>query len=459
MDLYEVARLEADLQTFVGDVFASLTRVGWQGRAGQYLQGLMLDGRRKSIQPMASRLPGVHDQALNHFVTNSPWDVAAVRARLAQRMTTAIGPQAWALDDTGWLKCGTASPGVARQYTGTAGKVTNCQIGVSLNLVTDTASCPVNWRLFIPEQWDPTSPAAPADVAARRARAGIPDHAVHREKWRLGLDLLDEVMSFTGTPAPLLLADAGYGDAAEFRQGLDERGLHYIVGVNNAHTAFSEATRRSAPPYKGAGRRPPLIYRQRAPSLKEHVLAAGHGAARRVTWRTGSRRRDGRTRLLRGWFVFLRVRPASQVHRRAANFGDLPVRWLIAEWPPGQAEPTRYWLSNLPATTTHRALVRLAKLRWRIEHDYRELKTGLGLGHFEGRTWQGWHHHVTLVSTAHAFLTLQRLDPKPQRRNDPLRRNPTHPDHPHPPDRPMPYLPHPIPPTNTHRKRTMTKHY
>jgi SRSO17 transposase len=113
-----------------------------------------------------------------------------------------------------------------------------------------------------------------------------------------------------------------------------------------------------------------------------------------------------------GTFVFLRLRPASLVHRRAAGFGDLPIRWLIAEWPPGEAEPTRYWLSNLPPNTPLRRLVRLAKLRWRIEHDYREVKTGLGLDHYEGRTWQGWHHHVTLVSAAHAFLTLQRLDPK-----------------------------------------------
>jgi SRSO17 transposase len=290
--------------------------------------------------------------------------------------------------------------------------VTNCQIGVSLNLVTDTASCPVDWRLFIPEQWDPTSPVAAADVAARRARAAIPDDLIHQEKWRLGLDLIDEVTAFTGTNPPLLLADAGYGDAAEFRQGLHERRLPYIVGVNNTHTAFAATVRRSAPPYKGAGRRPPLIYRQRAPSLKEHVLTAGRSAAHRVTWRTGSRRRAGRNRAMSSHFVFLRVRPASQVHRRAAHFGDLPIRWLIAEWPPAAAEPTRYWLSNLPASTTHRTLIRLAKLRWRIEHDYRELKTGLGLDHYEGRTWTGWHHHVTLVSTAHAFLTLQRLDPK-----------------------------------------------
>jgi SRSO17 transposase len=176
--------------------------------------------------------------------------------------------------------------------------------------------------------------------------------------------------------------------------------------------AQAEATARTAPPYKGNGRRPPLIYRQKAPSIKELALAAGRDQTRVVAWRQGSRRRGGTPVKMRSHFLFLRVRPASKVHRRAVAFGDLPVQWLIAQWPPGQPEPTRYWLSNLPADTAYRTLVRSAKLRWRIEHDYRELKTELGLDHFEGRTWQGWHHHVTLVCAAHAFLTLQRLDPK-----------------------------------------------
>jgi SRSO17 transposase len=407
MDTVAVQRLAEDLDDFVADVFTPLTRSGWQDRAGDYLRGLMLDGRRKSIQPMAVRLAGPHEQALNHFVTNSPWDAAAVRKRLAARMGEAISPTAWAVDDTGWLKCGTASVCVARQYTGTAGKVTNCQIGVSLNLVTDTASCPADWRLFVPQSWDPAAPEA----SERRRKAGMPAEEKHREKWRLGLDMIDEVIGW-GLQPPLIVADAGYGDAAEFRQELDNRNLPYIVGVNCAHTAFTIDAQRTAPPYKGAGRRPPLIYREPAPSLKTHVLAAGREAVKRVVWRLGSRRRSGRTRMMHGHFVFLRLRPASQVHRRAVEFGDLPVRWLIAEWPPGEPEPTRYWLSNLPQNTPYRRLVRLAKLRWRIEHDYREIKTGLGLDHYEGRTWQGWHHHTTLVSAAHGFLTLQRLDPK-----------------------------------------------
>lgn len=396
---------------FTVDVFASLTRAGWRERGECYLRGLMLDGKRKSVQPMAARLAEVHEQALTHFVTVSPWDPVPVRQRLAHTMDAAIDPQAWALDDTGFLKSGDASVCVARQYTGTAGKVTNCQVGVSVHLASDVASCPVNWRLFVPERWDPSSPKAAEDVLARRAKAAIPDEIGHREKWRLGLDMIDE-MSGWGLRPPLLVADAGYGEIGEFRQGLEDRDIPYVVQVASTVTAYPPPTQRSAPPYSGAGRRPPRIYRENAPTVKELALAAGRDAAREVSWRQGSRRRAGRAVAMRSHFVFLRVRPAASAHRRAHRGRDLPLRWLIVEWPPEQHEPIKYWFSDLPATTPEPILVRLAKLRWRIEHDYRELKDGLGLDHYEGRTWAGWHHHVTLVCTAHGFLTLQRLDPK-----------------------------------------------
>lgn len=411
MDSRKVQRLHDDLVEFTADVFGSLMRAGWQGRAGQYLQGLMLDGRRKSIQPMAARLPDVHDQALNHFVTNSPWDPVPVRRRLATVMDEAIGPAAWVLDDTGWLKCGSASPAVARQYTGTAGKVTSCQIGVSLNLVTDAASCPVDWRLFVPESWDPHSGEAAADVALRRAKTGIPDDVGHREKWRLGLDMIDEVIGW-GLVPPLIVADAGYGDSGEFRQGLTERGLSYVVQVASTINVYPREAVRTATPYSGVGQPPKQRYRDPATSVKNLVLAQGSAAARRVTWREGSRTRKGKPVAMGSRFVVTRVRPAGRVLLAAHRGKDLPEAWLIAEWPPQATEPTKYWLSNLPASTPRRTLIRWAKLRWRIEHDYRELKTALGLDHYEGRTWQGWHHHVTLVSAAHAFCTLQRLNPK-----------------------------------------------
>ncbi|MEV6298599.1 IS701 family transposase [Actinoplanes sp. NPDC051861] len=410
MDVVEVDRLRCDLSEFASDVFASLTRAGWQERAAAYLQGLMIDGRRKSIQPMAARLQGVHEQALNHFVTNSPWQVEPVRQRIAALADQAIGPAAWAIDDTGLLKCGTASPCVARQYTGTVGKVTNCQIAVSVSMVTDTASCPVDWRLFLPESWDPASPKATADVHARRRRAGIGDGVAHREKWRLALDMIDELLWWGHRP-PLIVADCGYGDAAEFRHALTERRLPYLVQVSGRLTAYPAATTRTAGEYAGVGSYPTPRYHHAAPTLTE-LITTGPARPRRVTWRPGSRLRAGRQVLMSSHFVFTRVRPAGRTLLSAHRGEDLPECWLITEWPPGSPEPIKYWLSDLPATTAKRTLIRWAKLRWRIEHDYREVKTGLGLDHYEGRTWQGWHHHVTLVSAAHIFLTLQRLDPK-----------------------------------------------
>jgi SRSO17 transposase len=411
MDVVEVERLREDLAGFATEVFASLTRAGWRDRAGWYVKGLMVDGRRKSIQPMAARLDSVHEQALNHFVTNSPWPVEPVRERIAEVVDDAITPEAWAIDDTGLLKCGTASPCVARQYTGTAGKVTNCQIAVSVSMVTDTASCPVDWRLFVPESWDPASPRASSDVLERRRKAGIADEHGHREKWRLALDMIDELAGW-GHRAPLIVADSGYADTAEFRLGLTERDLTYVVQVSGDLNAYPASAQRTIIEHGRIGRPPQPRYRDPVTTRAELATAAGPRAARRVSWRPGSRRRAGKPVLMSSRFVFLRVRPASRVLKSAYRGQDLPEAWLIAEWPAGAAKPVKYWLSTLPATTAKRTLVRWAKLRWRIEHDYREVKTGLGLDHYEGRTWQGWHHHVTLVSAAHAFCTLQRLDPK-----------------------------------------------
>jgi SRSO17 transposase len=275
MRVGEVERLRDDLAEYTADVFESLTRAGWRDRAAWYLHGLMLDGRRKSIQPMAARLDGaVHEQALIHFVTNSPWPVEPVRARIAELVDGAVSPVAWAMDDTGLLKCGTASPCVARQYTGTAGKVTNCQIAVSVSMVTDTASCPVNWRLFVPESWDPASPKATPDVHQRRRKAGISDEVGHREKWRLALDMLDELMSWGRRP-PLNVADCGYGDNAEFRHELAERGLAYVVQVSSDLNAYPVQARRTTVAHGRVGRPSVPRYRDPESTLATLVLAAG----------------------------------------------------------------------------------------------------------------------------------------------------------------------------------------
>jgi SRSO17 transposase len=362
----------------------------------------MLEGRRKSIEPMAQRLGEVHYQALHHFVAASPWDWGPVRRRLATRLVGALEPVAWAVDDTGFPKDGDHSVGVQRQYSGTLGKTANCQLGVSVNAVTEQASCPLDWRLFVPESWD-----APT-MGARRAACHLPEDVRHRPKWQLALDMLDELDQWDLRP-PVLVGDAGYGEVGEFRQGLDDREIGYVVQVKADTSAYPEQVRPTTAPYTGRGRRPQPRYRDKPRSLKQLALAAGQQACVELIWRRGSKG------LQRSRFLALRVRPAGVTPRRQAAARadgarwELPVRWLLAEWPTAKPEPVKYWLSNLPADTPLVELVRLGKLRWRIEQDYRELKGALGLDHYEGRSFGGWHHHVTLVAVAHGFLTLERL--------------------------------------------------
>ncbi|MBS1862286.1 MAG: IS701 family transposase [Actinobacteria bacterium] len=367
-----------------------------QRRWGEvYLRGLMLDGRRKSIEPMAARLEDGDEQCLQQFVSQSPWEEAAVRRRLAARMSAEIAPEAWIVDDTGFPKFGDRSVGVAHQYCGALGKIANCQVGVSVNAADEEASCPLDWRLFMPREWD--------EDQERRAASHVPEGVRHVPKWRLALEMIDELRGW-GLEAPAVLADAGYGDITGFRGGLEERELDYVVQVKGATSAFAEDIRPESPAYAGAGRPSKARYRARRSSLRELALEAGASAAVEVAWREGTRGE------LRSRFLPLRVRPANVGLRdRASREGaELSIAWLLCEWPEDAEEPVKYWLSNLPEDTPLERLIGLAKLRWRIEHDYRELKDALGLDHFEGRTHRGWNHHVTLVSVAHGFLTLER---------------------------------------------------
>jgi SRSO17 transposase len=438
----ELSVVRQRLEAFAAEMFAPMPRSDQRAKGEAYLRGLLLDGRRKSMQPMASRL-GVDHQGLQQFVTTSTWDTVAVRSRLARRAVDVVAPVAWAVDDTGFPKDGTGSPGVARQYSGTLGKVGNCQIGVSVHAVTDTASCPLEWRLFLPESWDVVK-AGPAAVKAakakqrktlanasraaaptgasvvdvdveavteaarqRRHKSAIPPDEGHRPKWMLAIEMIDGLAEH-GLRPPLLAADSGYGDSGPFRAALDERGIAYSVQVKGetlAHPADATPTARA---WSGRGR-PPIrtrpAYPNDAVSIAQHVQDAGRDTTVTVSWREGSKG------ALTSQFVFLRVRPAG--HRIAPEAdGSLPERWLIAEWPDDEAEPVTYWLSSQPTDTSPADLIRYAKIRWRIEHDYRELKTGLGLDHFEGRSWTGWHRHVTLVTAAHLFITMLRHDPK-----------------------------------------------
>jgi len=354
---------------------------------------MMLDGKRKSIEPMAARLEDGDEQCLQQFVNQSPWSAEAVRERLARRMSAEIAPEAWVIDDTGFPKFGRMSVGVARQYCGALGKVGNCQVGVSISAVTPQASCPIDWRLFLPAVWDDDP---------RREACRVPDDAHHVPKWKLALEMIDELIAWGIEPAPVL-GDAAYGDVTELRVGLEERGIDYVLDVKGATSALPEAATPQQPDWSGRGRPPAPRYRRPFSTLADLALAAGEQARVEVTWREGTRGP------MTSRFVAVRVRPANVKLRHADPGGELPVRWLLAEWPHGKDAPTDFWLSNLPADTPIEDLVCLAKLRWRVEQDYRELKDALGLDHFEGRSWPGWQHHVTLVSVAHGFLTLERL--------------------------------------------------
>ncbi|MEX5637469.1 IS701 family transposase [Parafrankia sp. FMc2] len=343
-------------------VWADLPRRDQRAKAELYVRGLMLDGKRKSLQPMAERL-GVDHQGLQQFLRNSTWEHSEVRRRLTGWAIDFVQPEALVIDDTGFPKDGPASPGVARMYSGTLGKIGNCQIGVSVHAATDWASAALDWRLFLPASWDDTDVADPADAAAvraRRTRAQIPDVARHREKWRPALDMLDEVLGW-GVPARPVLADAGYGDSAEFRQGLTDRNLVYVVGVTHAATAHPAAAEPVRPPYSGNGRPPVPAYSDPPSTLKALVLAAGRGAARWVTWRRGTHHQpDNPTAVMRSRFLALRIRSAACTIPRDAD-RRLPECWLLAEWPPGEREPTDYCLSTPPPDIPLRRLFRLAK--------------------------------------------------------------------------------------------------
>jgi len=383
----------AALIEFAEEMYRPLVRCDQRAKGEQYVRGLLLEGRRKSIQPMAARLPDGDEEGLQHFICDSPWDDEPVRRRLARRMTAEIEPEGWIVDDTGLPKDGRFSPGVAHQYCGALGKTANCQVLVSVNAASDRASSPLGWRLFLPKSWD--------QDAERRRRARIPELLGHLPKWQLALDIVDQLLKW-GLERRVVQADGGYGDITAFRVGLDERHLEYVVQVKGGQTSAQPAAAVPVvPEYQGRGRPPVPRYPDKPSSVRELVLAAGREQVRTVGWREGDRGP------LASQFIALRVRPANDAQRD--EDGVLPERWLLAEWPDDKDEPVKYWLSNLPPETAIVTLVRLTKLRWRVEHDYRELKQCLGLDHYEGRTFGGLHHHLTCVTVAHGFLTCCRL--------------------------------------------------
>ena len=382
----------AALIDFAAEMYRPLSRCDQRAKGEQYVRGLLLEGRRKSIQPMAARLPDGDEEGLQNFICDSPWDDVPVRRRLALRMTHEIGPEGWIVDDTALPKDGRMSPGVAHQYCGALGKTANCQSLVSVNAASDRASCPLGWRLFLPKAWDQDQ--------ERRRRARIPEEIRHVPKWQLALEIIDQLIAW-GLTRQVVQADGGYGDITAFRTGLQDRDLEYVVQVKGVTSAQPAAAVPVTPAYPGRGRPPAARYPDKPVSLRALVLAAGRAQVRTVGWREGDRGP------LASPFIAIRVRPANDAQRQ--DDGVLPACWLLAEWPKDKDEPVKYWLSNLPPQTPITTLVRLAKLRWRVEHDYRELKQCLGLDHYEGRTFRGLHHHLPCVTVAHAFLTCCRL--------------------------------------------------
>lgn len=362
---------------------------------GVYVRGLLLDGERKSIEPMAQRLPEGNVQAMQQFVGQSPWDWAPVWERLARRMTAELEPDAaWIVDDTGFPKQGTHSVGVERQYSGTLGTIGNCQVAVSLHHVGEQGSTVLGWRLYLPESW--------ATDEERRAEAGIPAEIAFKTKWQLALEIIDQARDW-GLPPRVVVADCGYGDPTEFRDELETRSLAYVLGISSNVGLWAEPPKARIPTRQKRGAPPKLFdYGEQRPTSAAALARQAKGW-KKVRWRQGTK----------GWlesrFLALRVQPSHGFVR-----GEPPHKevWLLAEWPDGEAEPTKYFLCDLPASYTIRRLVRLVKCRWKIEQGYQQLKEELGLDHYEGRTWAGWHHHVTLVMLAYAFLTLETLRTK-----------------------------------------------
>lgn len=376
-----------------------------------YCTGLLLPGERKSVEPMAARLAPDNvrrmHQSLHHVVADAPWSdqliLGQVRAYGLAAMK-AKGPiQAWIVDDTGFPKKGKLSAGVARQYCGQLGKQDNCRVAVSLSVSTNKASLPIAFHLYLPEVW--------ANDEDRRKQAGVPKPIRFRTKPQIALEQIRQAIEDEVTPAPVL-ADAGYGVDSQFREGLTELGLQYAVGVQSTTSVWEPGkTPLPAKPWSGQGRPPRLLRRNRDHqplSVKALALTLPAASWRKVTWRAGT------SQALTSRFAALRVRPAHRDHERAEPY---PEEWLLMEWPKGESEPTKYWLSTLPASMPLRELVRVAKHRWIIERDYEELKQELGLGHYEGRGWRGFHHHATLCIAVYGFLVAERSRFSPSARS------------------------------------------
>ena len=355
--------------------------IGHAARVGpmrDYCTGLLLSCERKSVEPIAGATrpaeTSAQHQSLLHFLAKGEWSDAAVLGKVRERVLPAIerhGPiEVWVVDDTGIPKYGSHSVGVSHQYCGQVGKQTNCQVAVSLSLANHHASLPVAYQLYLPEKW--------ADDAGRRKKVGVPDDIEFTTKPKMALRQIEWACKI-GLPRGVALMDAGYGHDLSLRKGLTKLELTYSVGIR-ASTLVIRTT--------------PKAETMNAIELAKTLPAKGW---RKITWR------DGTNTPLSSRFQRVRVRASGEGTTDAE-----PEEWLLIEWPEGEKEPTKFWLSTLAETMHLGRMVDITMMRWRIERDYHELKQEVGLGHFEGRSWRGFHHHATMCIAAYGFLVSER---------------------------------------------------
>lgn len=356
-----------------------------------------------NVQPMR--------QSLHHLVAKAPWSDDALLEQVREQVLPAMQKQgpvvAWVVDDTGFPKKGKHSVGVARQYCGQVGKQDNCRVAVSLSVATWSSSLPIAYRLYLPKEW--------SEDVERREKAEVPEEVRFQTKPEIALDQIRAAKA-AGLDPGVVLADAAYGINTDFREGLTELGLKYAVGVQSSITVWKPGQQPLPAKPKGTTGRPPRLLQRTTDHqpvpVKQLAVSLPSSAFKQITWR------DDAERKLRSRFAAVRVRPAHRDYEKAEPY---PEEWLLIEWPQGEPEPIKYWISTLPPTTKLKALVKMAKHRWIIERDYQELKQELGLGHFEGRNWRGFHHHATLCIAAYGFLVAERNRFSPSARAGHLR--------------------------------------
>jgi SRSO17 transposase len=392
----------SEFERYINHLCEALGQRDRHGGFADYSRGLMLPIERKSVEPLAAHTDPLHvsarHQSLHHLVAQSEWSDKAVLKCVRDWVMPKLGPKSrfyWIVDDTGFPKKGVHSVGVARQYCGQLGKQDNCQVAVSLSLSTERGSVPIDWRLYLPEQW--------AKDRRRRKKAGVPEELKFQTKPQIALEQIRAAKA-AGLPIGMVLADAGYGNETAWREALGEMELEYCVGVQSVTTVWAAGTGPVPPKRKNKIGRSRTRWQRvaGAPPLSVKGVSETLTARRwhTVVWREGTNEK------LSSRFAAVRVRAA---HRDEEGLrAPREKQWLLIEWPV-EAQPTKYWLSTLPVNTSLVELVKTAKMRWRIERDYQELKQEFGLSHYEGRGWRGFHHHATLCIAAYGFLLAERL--------------------------------------------------